>query len=129
MQAEPAVQIAIDRRTGADRRRHPVGRDAAPFDRIDVRAVGTDADTVARSERGVAVERKASDIARGHPPYELAHRLGRVERRDTRRPPHKEILRIVKLFAGSGVKSSRVSPTDARRQSPREAIASSSRLR
>ena len=80
---------------------------------------------VARSERGVAVERKASDIARGHPPYELAHRLGRVERRDTRRPPHKEILR----FAGSGVKSSRVSPTDARRQSPREAIASSSRRR
>ena len=40
------------RRTGADRRRHPVGRDAAPFNRIDVRAVGTDADTVARSERG-----------------------------------------------------------------------------
>ena len=32
------------RRTGADRRRHPVGRDAAPFNRIDVRAVGTDAD-------------------------------------------------------------------------------------
>lgn len=94
LQAEPAVQIAIDRRTGADRRRHPVGRDAAPFNRIDVRAVGTDADTVARSERGVAVERKASDIARGHPPYELAHRLGRVERRDTRRPPHKEILRF-----------------------------------
>ena len=130
LQAEPAVQIAIDRRTGRIRRRHPVGRDAAPFNRIHVRAVGTDADTVARSERGLprsSVKPRTSHAATR--PTNSPTDLG-VSNDAT--PADRPIRKYsdsprVKLFAGSGVKSSRVSPTDARRQSPREAIASSSR--